>query len=884
MSNTLCADLNVISDLTFLISKEGLILEGSVNGCKFFLDEPQLYVGKLIQDVFPREFSDHCLSWIQIALETNRIQTFDDLYVAASHKYFFHGWIIPHLSQFSVTMILLECSEQMVIKEKFKEVEEKYVQLQHDLDLRAKEQSAEFLEFYEKAPIGYQSINHDGFFRMINETELIWLGYTRDEVIGKMKFSDLLDDSGKKKFEKYYKEFKEIGTAHNHEYELFRKDGSSFPILINSTAIYDHQRDFLYSRSTVFDNSEKKAVEEELRKVNHFYEIASLLSKSGYWFIPLDRKEVYFASDPVIEILGEELREDHCYHLENQWLLNAKLGDMKLALDAIQVIQDTIAGLRDTYDIEYIYRRPLDGRKIWIHEIGDTLCDANGTRVFITGVLQDITHQKRMEEDLSAAKEAAETANKAKSVFLANMSHEIRTPMNAILGFCQILQKNQELDEKSRSYLEIISRSGEHLLSLINEILEMSKIEAGHLDIHPTHFNLIVLLQNIQKMFQQKMDSKNLSLDLEIYPGTTEIIYSDENKITEILINLLGNAYKFTSFGGIKVRCRTETNQDRKGLHEITLFIDVEDTGIGISPEEIPSIFEPFEQTSAGKQISGGTGLGLAISLNYARMLGGDITITSSQSVGSCFHVRLVVQGSEKEEIIESLKKVSGSRLLKLKPGLKAFQILIVDDNEENRLVLKEFLELAGFATHCVKDGRDAIQAVKEQRPDLIFIDLRMPGCDGFETSKKILAMEEGKNIPIIAMTATIHDLDRREINESGILDLISKPFQEKQLFTKMEDIFGKIFDDEEIADDRREQDLWDNKKLTSIPIDGIPKELKEHLISATSKARFDQLMEYIDQVDSYSPPTSQLLWILAREYRYEDILSIFREGITNDD
>ncbi|MEH2355117.1 response regulator [Nostoc sp.] len=360
------------------------------------------------------------------------------------------------------------------------------------------------------------------------------------------------------------------------------------------------------------------------------------------------------------------------------------------------------------------------------------------------------------QEQQAAVREAARSAaaNLAKSEFLANMSHELRTPLNAILGFTQVMSRDYSLSSEHQENLAIINRAGEHLLKLINDILEMSKIEAGKITLNCSSFDLIHLLKNLEEMLHLRAASKNLELVFQYAPDIPKYIETDENKLCQVLLNLLGNAIKFTDRGRVTLRVRVGAGeQGSRGVGEqgeqgeqnlsypSLLFFEVQDTGCGIAPQELDLLFEAFEQTEIGRKFQQGTGLGLAISRKYVQLMGGDISVSTTPDVGSTFAFDVQIALTCPREIpINQIK----SQIRALAPSEKVYRILVVDDSKESRILLVKILTSLGFEVNEATNGSEAIASWESWQPHLIFMDMRMPVMDGYEATRIIKAREIG--------------------------------------------------------------------------------------------------------------------------------------------
>ncbi|QKQ77515.1 ATP-binding protein [Nostoc sp. TCL240-02] len=346
------------------------------------------------------------------------------------------------------------------------------------------------------------------------------------------------------------------------------------------------------------------------------------------------------------------------------------------------------------------------------------------------------------QEQQAAIREAARSAaaNLAKSEFLANMSHELRTPLNAILGFTQVMSQDYSLSSEHQENLAIINRAGEHLLNLINDILEMSKIEAGRITLNRSSFDLIHLLNNLEEMLYLRAASKSLQIVFEYAHDIPQYIETDENKLFQVLLNLLGNAIKFTDIGRVTLRLRWEQEEENLSYNP-RLFFEVQDTGCGITPQEIGLLFEAFEQTEIGRKSQQGTGLGLAISRKYVQLMGGDITVSSTPGIGSTFAFDIqIALACPREMPINQIK----SQILSLAPTEKAYRILVVDDAKESRLLLVKILTSLGFEVREATNGVEAVSNWESWQPNLIFMDMRMPIMDGYEATRIIKGKQVG--------------------------------------------------------------------------------------------------------------------------------------------
>ncbi len=472
-------------------------------------------------------------------------------------------------------------------------------------------------------------------------------------------------------------------------------------------------------------------------------------------------------------------------------------------------------------------------------------------------------------EERKRAQEEAVSANQAKSVFLANMSHEIRTPMNAILGFSQILQSDAGLNEKQRRQINTISRSGEHLLNIINDILEISKIEAGRMTFKPVVFDLYALLEDMEAIFCERAGQKGLRFSLSISPATPRLIRSDAGKLGQILINLLGNAVKFTHQGGIVLRVDALRESGR-----IRLCGEVEDSGEGISPEDMGKLFKQFQQAAAGIRSQEGTGLGLIISREFARMMGGDITATSVEGLGSCFRFAIIVDEVEEAEawVGEEMGEVKA-----LRPGCGPYRILVVDDDAVNRQLLREALDKPGFELLEAENGAEAVRLFGERRPHLVFMDIRMPVLGGIEAAREIRALPGGEEVPLIAVTASAFKHEEEMISQKGFNEFVTKPIKLNSLFMLIRKHLGAEYDYQSPLPRRQE-----GEARPAEPYDAslllIPDELRQRMMSATISADIEKLVEALREMQQYNESAARDLLFLAERFDYEAILNILEQ------
>ena len=509
--------------------------------------------------------------------------------------------------------------------------------------------------------------------------------------------------------------------------------------------------------------------------------------------------------------------------------------------------------------------------------------EASGQLIGVLGIARDITLRKQTEAELKQhrdhlerlveerttalllAKEAAESANIAKSSFIATMSHELRTPLNAILGFSELMSLDDSINPAQKETLGIINRSGAHLLSMINEVLDISKIEAGRLELDIEACDLLKLLQDIGDMTGVRAASKQLSFDLEIAADIERYIETDSGKLRQVLINLLGNAIKFTQQGGVILRANTlPLPLDTKVL----LSIEVIDSGMGIPENQQTELFKPFVQLVQANSDIKGTGLGLAISKSLIELMGGHIRVTSNVETGSSFKIGLPVSIANinkltLEEEYHPVKNIA--------PNQPAWRLLIVDDNADNRLLLLSILTRVGLQVCEAENGQQAIELFKQWQPHLIWMDMRMPIMDGYEATAKIRQLPNGNDVKIIAITASAFKEQHDNIINSGCDAVIHKPFQIAEIFAVLTKMLGVKFIYGETPAPAPTFTLETKIALLS----KLPLSLRQKLHEAALELDTEAIDMIIAEIRDIDADIANSLQVMATHYQFEQIIHV---------
>ena len=647
------------------------------------------------------------------------------------------------------------------------------------------ESELRYQHLYEETPAMLHSIDSEGRITIVSHYWLEKLGYERHEAIGQ-PISTFLTPASNGKMAKVRSQMQPNEVYRNLPCRLIKKNGKHIDALL-STVAESSTDGSASSLGVLIDITERRKAQEKLRRSEALLRAINDLPPTGIFVMDCSSGKALFINSEFYQIwqlshLQAAVLEER---INGEQLLSECLSNVDLdAFVSASTAEDFTDGNRIVEDEVPL----LDGRTL--RRLYGPIQENNTTFAYLY-TFEDITERKQAEQALAEATQSAEAANKAKSEFLANMSHELRSPLNAILGFTHIL-KSGHLDREQREHLEIVHRSGEHLLALINDVLDISKIEAGRLVANESEFDLPVLIEEVQQMFQETAREKGLKLSVVRSPHLPQIIYSDRLKLRQILINLLSNAVKFTAEGSVTLTAKATAAADLDSpppdyRHDYQPFtFEVADTGPGIPPSDRAQLFDAFVQTASGLAAHQGSGLGLAISNEYARLLNGRLDVASTV-VGEGTTFMLSMMALPIESAIDSTAPQRPAReITGLAPDQPSYQILIVDDVALNRKLLYQLLVNVGFDVRVATSGEEAIAQWKDWRPQLIWMDMRMPGIGGAEATRQIKALDATRQTAILALTASVFEDNRTEALSSGCDDFVCKPIAPQEIFEKM--------------------------------------------------------------------------------------------------
>ena len=607
------------------------------------------------------------------------------------------------------------------------------------------------------------------------------------------------------------------------------------------------------------DISERRRVEDELRK------LAQAVEQSPVGLVITNlAAEIEYVNEAFIQTTGRSREE--------------LIGRNQRILQSGRTPRATYQALWKALSSGHpwqgeLINRHKDGHEYFIFANITPLRQPDGRITHYVGAAQDITEKKRLgreldqhrhhlEEqvsqrtrELQIAKAQAEAANQSKSIFLANMSHELRTPLNAILGFAQLMGHDAELGPSNRQRMETINRAGQHLLALINDVLEIARIESGRVTVQTSACHLAESLATVEELIRSRAVAKGLLFHVERRGELADYVLGDCHRIKQVLINLLGNAVKFTDQGSVLLRLTGEAG---------TIRFEVIDTGPGLSADEQAQLFQAFYQTSVGIATGEGTGLGLTISREFVRLMGGDLRVDSAPGQGCVFSFSLALPSCPAPQAVANPGRVIG-----LQGGTEPPRILVVEDNADSRALILQMLEPIGFAVRCAENGQLAVDSIAAWQPHFIWMDMRMPQMDGYEATRQIRALPGGQAVKIVALTASAFEEDRQAILSAGCNDMLRKPVTQERLFAVLGDQLALSYRYAATQDEPSTTATLDDLDLSLLPLP-----LREQLKAAAERLDLELARELVETIRTTQPHLADNLERQLGEYRFDRILA----------
>jgi PAS domain S-box-containing protein len=644
------------------------------------------------------------------------------------------------------------------------------------------------------------------------------------------------------------------------EYRIVKKDGSTLWLHDRCHLVYDENEKPVRLDGITADVTGRKQAEEVLR--NQELRLRTLLEQLPDGIILAEQETGNFVlvNSTICDMLGYSRAE----------IMALGIKDLHPESEHVSVAE-TFAQMRE--GVTMIANNVLFQRKdksIFPADVHAVLVDLDG-RTCVCGLFRDVSERQKMDEE-RLAREQAEAANVAKSAFLANMSHEIRTPLNAIIGFSQILEHDPALAARQAEQIGNIARSGRHLLALVNDILDLSRIESGRLALVETDFSLSDLLSDVERMFRYRAESKGLQFACARTAAVPRYVRADEAKLRQVLINLVGNAVKFTKAGRVDLRVDAGPEVSMDGETMKRLVVEVADTGPGIPDRDRELIFDSFQQSSAGRE-SGGTGLGLPISRRLVEMMNGRLEMESTVGEGSVFRfdARITPVHGVVSAGLSEYANVTG-----LAPVPEPWRILVVDDVDDNREVLRDMLVQVGFQVYEACNGREAVDAFADCKPHAILMDVRMPVMNGLEATRLIKTLPGGQEVPIMAVTASALEDDKQLVLDAGMRAYIRKPVGREELLMVLarEVQVQYLFDTEGARDEAR---AWG--AAPSLPdrqaLDDLPDAWRADMRKALETGQMSVMKKLLESMRPRYPDLVQQLHVLVKEYDYERLQAL---------